>query len=203
MRTHTYTHAWAYLLYNKHWSKTGPSCQVTAVTTNNDYPLRAPQLLLHNHQRRGDPPLLGEQCTHEWASSSLTPTPISPLRARQTARLSICTCLWTSANLGTSVRLSFFSEHHWLHICSALLCQIITCIVLWHRIFRIFCLLQRWSTHFCTNQVTQTVSHFSSRHINKFKPTACLSSASFGGIGQPLEHILKRPHSLSALPAHV
>lgn len=126
--THTYTHAWAYLLYNKHWSKTGPSCQVTAVTTNNDYPLRAPQLLLHNHQRRGDPPLLGEQCTHEWASSSLTPTPISPLRARQTARLSICTCLWTSANLGTSVRLSFFSEHHWLHICSALLCQIITCI---------------------------------------------------------------------------
>lgn len=26
------------LLYNKYWSKTGPSCQVTAVTANNDYP---------------------------------------------------------------------------------------------------------------------------------------------------------------------
>lgn len=85
------------LLYNKHWSKTGPSCQVTAVTTNNDYPLPAPQFLLHNHQPRGDPPLLEEQCIHEWASSSPTPTLIRPLRARQTssprAFVRVCVCV--------------------------------------------------------------------------------------------------------------
>lgn len=82
----------ACLLYNKHWSKTGPSCQATAVTTNNDYPLPAPQFLLHNHERRGDTPLLGEQCIHEWASSSHQPTLISPLRTHQTP--SLCVYVW-------------------------------------------------------------------------------------------------------------
>lgn len=108
---------WARLLYNKHWSKTGPSCQVTAVTTNNDYRLPAPQSLLHNHQPRGDPPLLGEQCIHEWVSSSLTPTLISPLRARQTP--SLCVCLYVCRYLLIFVYLSDFSnKHHWSHILS-------------------------------------------------------------------------------------
>lgn len=93
----------ACLLYNKHWSKTGPSCQATAVTTNNDYPLPAPQSPLHNHQRRGDPPLLGEQCIHEWASSSPKPTLISPLRARQSPSLCVFVYMWISANLCVSV----------------------------------------------------------------------------------------------------
>lgn len=107
----------ACLLYNKHWSKTGPSCQATAVTTNNDYPLPAPQFLLHNHQHRGDPPLLGEQCIHEWASSSPKPTLISPLRARQTP--SLCVCLCVRGYLLIFVYLSDFSnEHHWLDILS-------------------------------------------------------------------------------------
>lgn len=44
----------ARLLYNKHWSKTGPSCLAAAVTTNKDYPLPAPQFLLHNHQTKGE-----------------------------------------------------------------------------------------------------------------------------------------------------
>lgn len=92
------------LLYNKHWSKTGPSCLTTAVTTNNDYPLPAPQSLLHNHQSRGDPPLLGEQCIHEWASSSPKPTLISPLRPHQTPSLCVFVCMWISANLCVSVR---------------------------------------------------------------------------------------------------
>lgn len=90
MCVHESVFVWCYLLYNKHWSKTGPSCQVTAVTTNNDYPLPALQLLLHNHQRRGDTPLLGEQCIHEWASSLPTPTLISPLRAH---RPHLCMCV--------------------------------------------------------------------------------------------------------------
>lgn len=85
----------ACLLYNNHWSKTGPSCQATAVTTNNDYPLPAPESSLHNHQHRGDPPLLGEQCIHEWASSSPKPTLISPLRARQTPSLCVYVCVDT------------------------------------------------------------------------------------------------------------
>ncbi len=92
------------LSYNKHWSKTGPSCQAAAVTTNNDYPLPAPQFLLHNHQRRGDPPLLGEQCIHEWASSSPKPTLISPLRAHQTLSVCVFVWVWISANLCVSVR---------------------------------------------------------------------------------------------------
>lgn len=42
---------------------------------------------------------------------------------------------------------------------------------------------------------------FPTLHINRLKQHAHRSTASFGGIGWPLEHILKRPHSLSALPA--
>jgi len=102
----------ACLLYNKHWSKTGPSCQATAVTTNNDYPLPAPQFLLHNHKRRGDTPLLGEQCIHEWASSSRQPTLISPLRTHQTPSLSVFMCGWISANLCVSVRFFPMSTQH-------------------------------------------------------------------------------------------
>ena len=107
MRVHARVCVWACLLYNKHWSKTGPSCQVTTVTTNNDYSLPAPRFLLHNHQHRGDPPLLGEQCIHEWASSLPTPTLISPLRACQTPFL--CVFVWVCGYPLIFVYLSDFS----------------------------------------------------------------------------------------------
>lgn len=93
---------WACLLYNKHWSTTGPSCQVTAVIANNDYPLPDARFLLHNHQRWGDTPLLGEQCIHERASSLPTPTLISPLRICQTS--SLCVFVVISTNLCVGVR---------------------------------------------------------------------------------------------------
>lgn len=105
----------ACLLYNKHWSKTGPSCQAAAVTTNNDYPLPAPQSLLHNHQRRGDPPLLGEQCNpwvgliiaqaHSYQPSEGPPDPIS---------LSLCVCLcvcWYLVIFCVFCQI-FSNEHH-------------------------------------------------------------------------------------------
>ena len=100
----------ACLLYNKHWSKTGPSCQAAAVTTNNDYPLPAPQSLLHNHQRRGDPPLLGEQCNpwvgliiaqaHSYQPSEGPPDPIS---------LCVCLCVFVCVLISVNL-LRFLSD---------------------------------------------------------------------------------------------
>lgn len=51
--------------------------------------------------------------------------------------------------------------------------------------------------------ICQTSTHSPSKHISRLKRYVHRSSASFGGIGLPLDHILKRPRSLSSLPAHV
>lgn len=88
------------VLYNKHWSTTGPSCQVTAVTANNDYPLPASQSLFHyrqTHRRSAS----CRRTMHPWVGLIITPRPLLSSLGGASDRTHFA--VWISAYLSVSV----------------------------------------------------------------------------------------------------